>query len=142
MQVIKLWDLDKPDRIKTGPTLERSIRVQQTKEAFPVSALAVLENLSQIAVGLANGVVVLINGDLMRERTTAQKIVHQNDEPITGIIVVGIGQALDVRLRRRQANSLKTLQVWDSRNSRKAPCCLSPQPQRFFCTIRLPSTPR
>ncbi|KAG0044794.1 hypothetical protein BGZ83_009928 [Gryganskiella cystojenkinii] len=86
VQVIKLWDLDKPDRIKTGPTLERSIRVHQSKEAsFPVSALAVLENLSQIAVGLANGVVVLISGDLMRERTTAQKIVHQNDEPITGL---------------------------------------------------------
>lgn len=84
MQVIKLWDLDKPERNKPGPTLERSIRVQQSGNAFPVSALAVLENLSQIAVGLANGTVVLISGDLMRERTTAQKIVHQNDEPITG----------------------------------------------------------
>ncbi|KAF9197012.1 hypothetical protein BGZ50_002723 [Haplosporangium sp. Z 11] len=85
VQVIKLWDLDKPDRNKPGPTLERSIRVNQAGNAFPVSALAVLENLSQIAVGLANGTVVLINGDLMRERTTAQKIVHQNDEPITGL---------------------------------------------------------
>ncbi|KAF9353336.1 hypothetical protein BGX26_008885 [Mortierella sp. AD094] len=82
-QVIKLWDLDKPDRNRPGPTLERSIRVNQVGNAFPVSALAVLENLSQIAVGLANGTVVLISGDLMRERTTAQKIVHQNDEPIT-----------------------------------------------------------
>ncbi|KAG0349145.1 hypothetical protein BG004_001569 [Podila humilis] len=85
VQVIKLWDLDKPDRNKPGPTLERSIRVQQSGSAFPVSSLAVLENLSQIAVGLANGTVVLISGDLMRERTTAQKIVHQNDEPITGL---------------------------------------------------------
>ncbi|KAF9191262.1 hypothetical protein BGZ49_003569 [Haplosporangium sp. Z 27] len=84
-QVIKLWDLDKPDRNRPGPTLERSIRVNQAGNAFPVSALAVLENLSQIAVGLANGTVVLISGDLMRERTTAQKIVHQNDEPITGL---------------------------------------------------------
>ncbi|KAI7820795.1 hypothetical protein BC939DRAFT_217617 [Gamsiella multidivaricata] len=85
VQVIRLWDLDKPDRNKPGPTLERSIRINQTGSAFPVSALAVLENLSQIAVGLANGTVVLISGDLMRERTTAQKIVHQNDEPITGL---------------------------------------------------------
>ncbi|KAF9350881.1 hypothetical protein BGX34_000945 [Mortierella sp. NVP85] len=84
-QVIKLWDLDKPDRNKPGPTLERSIRVNQTGNAFPVSVLAVLENMSQIAVGLANGTVVLISGDLMRERTTSQKIVHQNDEPITGL---------------------------------------------------------
>ncbi|KAF9112292.1 hypothetical protein BGX27_003651 [Mortierella sp. AM989] len=82
-QVIKLWDLDKPDRTRPGPTLERTIRINQAGNAFPVSALAVLENLSQIAVGLANGTVVLISGDLMRERTTAQKIVHQDDEPIT-----------------------------------------------------------
>ncbi|KAF9291984.1 hypothetical protein BGZ88_006635 [Linnemannia elongata] len=85
VQVIKFWDLDKPDRNKPGPTLERSIRVTQQGNAFPVSALAVLENLSQVAVGLANGTVVLIYGDLMRERTTAQKVVHQNDEPITGL---------------------------------------------------------
>ncbi|KAG0374879.1 hypothetical protein BGX24_009819 [Mortierella sp. AD032] len=85
VQVIKFWDLDKPDRNKGGPTLERSIRVTQQGDAFPVSALAVLENLSQVAVGLANGTVVLIYGDLMRERTTAQKVVHHNDEPITGL---------------------------------------------------------
>ncbi|KAI8601539.1 hypothetical protein EDD21DRAFT_105583 [Dissophora ornata] len=84
-QVIKIWDLDKPDRNMSGPMLQRSIRVNQTGNIFPVSAFAVLENLSQIAVGLANGTVVLINGDLMRERTTSQKIVHQNDEPITGL---------------------------------------------------------
>ncbi|KAF9438731.1 hypothetical protein BGZ76_005463 [Entomortierella beljakovae] len=84
-QVIKLWDLDKPDRNRPGPTLERAIRVIQSGNIFPISAFAVLENLSQIAVGLANGTVVLISGDLMRERTTAQKIVHQNDEPITGL---------------------------------------------------------
>ncbi|KAF9969069.1 Vacuolar protein sorting-associated protein 11, partial [Modicella reniformis] len=82
-QSIKLWNFDKPDRNKPGPTLERLIRVNQTGNAFPVTVLAVLENLSQIAVGLANGTVVLISGDLMRERTTAQRIVHQNDEPIT-----------------------------------------------------------
>ncbi|KAF9585904.1 hypothetical protein BGW38_000136 [Lunasporangiospora selenospora] len=85
-QVIKLWDLDKPDRNKPGPTLERSIRVQQSGNSFPVSAFAVLESLAQIAVGLANGTVILITGDLMRERMTAQKIIHQNDEPITGTL--------------------------------------------------------
>ncbi|KAG0213127.1 hypothetical protein BGX28_004953 [Mortierella sp. GBA30] len=84
-QVIKLWDLDKPDRTKPGPTQVRSIIVSQTGSIFPVSALAVLENLSQAAVGLANGTVILIYGDLLRKQTTAQKIVHQNDEPITGL---------------------------------------------------------
>ncbi|KAF9932825.1 hypothetical protein BGZ67_004546 [Mortierella alpina] len=84
-QIIKLWDLDKPDRNKPGPTMAREIIVDPKGGAFPVSAFAVLENLSQVAVGFANGTVVLIYGDLMRKQTTAQKVVHQNDEPITGL---------------------------------------------------------
>lgn len=43
-----------------------------------------LENLTQIAVGLANGTVILIRGDLQKERTTKQKVIHEGSEPITG----------------------------------------------------------
>jgi hypothetical protein len=53
-------------------------------QRFQVSTFAVLENLTQIAVGLANGTVVLIRGDLQKERTTKQKVIHEGSEPITG----------------------------------------------------------
>ncbi|CAG8703669.1 27714_t:CDS:10 [Gigaspora margarita] len=83
--IIKLWDLDKLDKSKGTPTCQRTIKVNHGGKPFPVSALAVLENLGQIAVGLANGVVVLIKGDLYRDRYTKQKIVHESDEPVTGL---------------------------------------------------------
>ncbi|RIB17075.1 hypothetical protein C2G38_2001460 [Gigaspora rosea] len=83
--IIKLWDLDKLDKSKGTPTCQRTIKVNHGGKPFPVSALAVLENLGQIAVGLANGVVVLIKGDLYRDRYTKQKIIHESDEPVTGL---------------------------------------------------------
>ncbi|CAG8621448.1 33609_t:CDS:10, partial [Racocetra persica] len=83
--IIKIWDLDKQDKSKGTPTCQRTIKVNHGGKPFPVSALAVLENLGQIAVGLANGVVVLIKGDLYRDRYTRQKIIHESEEPITGL---------------------------------------------------------
>ncbi|CAG8564385.1 6147_t:CDS:2, partial [Cetraspora pellucida] len=83
--IIKIWDLDKQDKSKGTPTCQRTIKVNHGGKPFPVSALAVLENLGQIAVGLANGVVVLIKGDLYRDRYTRQRIIHESDEPITGL---------------------------------------------------------
>ncbi|KAG0233879.1 hypothetical protein BGW42_007086 [Actinomortierella wolfii] len=85
-QVIKLWNLDKSDRNKSGPLMERAIKVQQPSgNVFPVTCLAVLETLTQIAVGFANGTVILIHGDLMKEKATGQRPVLQNDEPVTGL---------------------------------------------------------
>ncbi|RHZ69860.1 hypothetical protein Glove_277g41 [Diversispora epigaea] len=83
--VIKIWDLDKQDKSKGTPTCQRTIKVNHGGKPYPVSTLAVLENLGQIAVGLANGVVVLIKGDLYRDRYTKQKVIHESDEPITGL---------------------------------------------------------
>ncbi|CAG8448752.1 2420_t:CDS:10 [Acaulospora colombiana] len=80
--VIKIWDLDKQDKSKGTP--QRTIKVNHGGKPFPVSTFAVLENLGQIAVGLANGVVVLIKGDIYRDRYTKQKVIHESEEPVTG----------------------------------------------------------
>ncbi|PKC62550.1 vacuolar protein sorting protein VPS11 [Rhizophagus irregularis] len=82
--IIKIWDLDKQDKSKGIPICLRTIKVNHGGKPFPVSTIAVLDNLSQIAVGLANGVVVLIRGDL-KERHTKQKVIHESDEPVTGL---------------------------------------------------------
>ncbi|CAI2179070.1 378_t:CDS:10 [Funneliformis geosporum] len=83
--LIKIWDLDKHDKSKGTPICLRTIKVSHGGKPFPVSTIAVLENLRQIAVGLDNGVVVLIKGDLSRDRFTNQKVVHESDEPVTGL---------------------------------------------------------
>lgn len=41
--------------------------------------------MSQAAIGLANGVVILIRGDLSKDKTTKQKVIYEGEEPITGL---------------------------------------------------------
>lgn len=67
------------------PTLIRTIKIQHGGKTYPVSTLAMLENMSQLAIGLANGVVILIRGDLSKDKTTKQKVIYEGEEPITGL---------------------------------------------------------
>ncbi|KAI8878575.1 vacuolar protein sorting-associated protein 11 [Backusella circina FSU 941] len=88
--VVKFWDLDALKPIEGSddiilPTLLRTIKIQHGGKTYPVSTLAVLENLSQAAIGLANGVVILIRGDLSKDKTVKQKVIYEGEEPITGL---------------------------------------------------------
>ncbi|ORY06607.1 vacuolar protein sorting-associated protein 11 [Basidiobolus meristosporus CBS 931.73] len=83
--VIKIWDLDKSDKNKQDPLCVKTTKVSQGSNPFPVSKFAVLESMSQIAIGLANGQVILIRGDISRDRYTKQKVIHECPEPITGL---------------------------------------------------------
>ncbi|KAJ1554979.1 Vacuolar protein sorting-associated protein 11, partial [Cladochytrium tenue] len=83
--VLKLWNLDKLDKESKVPSLIRSSKVQHNNKIFPVTALAVLENMSQVAIGLENGVVLLIRGDISRDRFTKTKAVYESGEPVTGL---------------------------------------------------------
>jgi hypothetical protein len=50
-----------------------------------ISAFAALDDLSQIAVGFANGAVTVIRGDLIHDLGTKQRIVYESEEPVTGV---------------------------------------------------------
>ncbi|GAB1312843.1 Vacuolar protein sorting-associated protein 11 [Madurella fahalii] len=83
--VLKVWALDKPVK-KTGiPTCLSAVTVNNGKKPFPISAFAATEDLSQIAVGFANGAVTVIRGDLIHDLGTKQRIIYESDEPITGV---------------------------------------------------------
>lgn len=45
-----------------------------------------MDDLSQLAVGFANGSVTVIRGDLIHDRGARQRIVHESEEPITGLV--------------------------------------------------------
>eukprot|EP00732_Lithocolla_globosa_P001976 Lithocolla_globosa_v1_NODE_1146_length_2839_cov_36.775503.p1 type:complete len:487 gc:universal NODE_1146_length_2839_cov_36.775503:1283-2743(+) len=81
---IKVWNMDKADKSKS-PLCLGNIRITFESRAVPVSCFAVLENLSQMAVGLANGAVLLIRGDISRDRFTKQKILTKEKHPITAL---------------------------------------------------------
>lgn len=83
--VLKVWALDKPVK-KTGlPTCTSTLAVQNGRKPFPISAFAALEDLSQLAVGFANGAVTVIRGDLIHDRGAKQRTVFESEEPITGV---------------------------------------------------------
>jgi hypothetical protein len=50
-----------------------------------ISAFAALEDLSQLAIGFANGSVTVVRGDLIHDRGAKQRTVFETEEPITGI---------------------------------------------------------
>ncbi|KAI0156561.1 vacuolar protein sorting protein-like protein [Xylariaceae sp. FL1272] len=83
--VLKVWALDKPVK-KTGlPTCLSTISINNGRKQFPISAFTALDDLSQLAVGFANGAVTVIRGDLIHDRGTKQRIVYESEEPVTGI---------------------------------------------------------
>jgi len=96
-----VWDLDKTDKNK-NPQNIRSIKILFENKPYTVrilprafiflifffsqvSCIAALENLSQLAVGLANGAVILMRGDISRDRFIKQKILLKGNNPITGL---------------------------------------------------------
>ncbi|KAJ5568059.1 hypothetical protein N7450_010545, partial [Penicillium hetheringtonii] len=82
--VLKVWALD--TELKDGsPRCLSTVSVQNARRQFPISAFAVLEDLSQVAVGFANGSVTIIRGDLIHDRGARQRIVFESEEPITGL---------------------------------------------------------
>ncbi|GAP85644.1 putative vacuolar membrane protein [Rosellinia necatrix] len=83
--VLKVWALDKPVK-KTGlPTCLSTININNGRKQFPISAFTALDDLSQLAVGFANGAVTVIRGDLIHDRGTKQRVVYESEEPITGV---------------------------------------------------------
>ncbi|OBT91139.1 hypothetical protein VE02_00048 [Pseudogymnoascus sp. 03VT05] len=83
--ILKVWALDKLVK-KTGlPTCTSSLSIQNGRKPFPISAFAALGDLSQLAVGFANGAVTVVRGDLIHDRGTRQKTVFESEEPVTGV---------------------------------------------------------
>jgi vacuolar protein sorting-associated protein 11 len=84
---LRVWALDRLEK-KTGhPKCLSTVAVQNGKRLFPVTACVVLDDLSQVAVGFANGSVTVIRGDLIHDRGTKQRTVFESEDPITALAV-------------------------------------------------------
>ncbi|KAF1911806.1 hypothetical protein BDU57DRAFT_484271 [Ampelomyces quisqualis] len=83
--VLKVWALDKLEK-KTGiPRCQSTLTIHNGRKQFPISAFAAVDDLSQLAVGFANGAVTVVRGDLIHDRGARQRTVFESEEPITGI---------------------------------------------------------
>ncbi|KAF1817203.1 vacuolar protein sorting protein-like protein [Eremomyces bilateralis CBS 781.70] len=83
--VLKLWALDKIDKRTGAPRCQTTIHIRNGGKRFPISAFDALEDLSQLAVGFANGAVTVVRGNLIHDLGNSQRTVFESEEPITGI---------------------------------------------------------
>ncbi|KAJ8096870.1 hypothetical protein POJ06DRAFT_45500 [Lipomyces tetrasporus] len=81
---VRLWSLDKPDKKATGPKCNASITINM-KKIWEITAFAVSDDLSAIALGLANGNVILVRGDLLNDKGLKQKVIFESSDPVTGL---------------------------------------------------------
>jgi len=49
-----------------------------------VTSIAILDSMSQMAIGLENGTVILMRGDILRDRFTKTRIIHEGKGAVTG----------------------------------------------------------
>lgn len=86
--IIKLWSLDKRDKKTNDPHLHSTVNVSNGDNTFPITAVDISKDFSVIAIGFADGAVILIRGDIIRDRGSRQRLVYSNSGPVTGVSFV------------------------------------------------------
>ncbi|TFK36435.1 hypothetical protein BDQ12DRAFT_686883 [Crucibulum laeve] len=91
--LIKIWDMHHNDKKTGAPVLLRSTKIQLSNRPHPVTTLAASANLSHLAIGLADGTVLLYR-HLDQSLSTSNSLTalpkprtaHESPtEPITGL---------------------------------------------------------
>lgn len=82
---LKVWNLDQSEKKTGDPKCLCTLAVQNNRQNFPITAVTMTSDLTQVAVGFANGAVTVIRGDFIHDRGTKQRTVFESKEPITGL---------------------------------------------------------
>ncbi|KAG1757831.1 hypothetical protein EDB19DRAFT_1891520 [Suillus lakei] len=91
--LLKIWDLGKTDKRNQAPVLLRSAKVQPSNKPHPVSCFALSSALSFLAIGLADGTVLLyrhldqsLSPAASPTALPKTRTIHESSpEPITGL---------------------------------------------------------
>ncbi|KAH7108049.1 hypothetical protein BKA62DRAFT_648793 [Auriculariales sp. MPI-PUGE-AT-0066] len=90
--LLKIWDLNRTDKRTGYPVLLRSVKVQHDNRPHPISCVALSEALTHLAIGLADGTVLLyrhlslFSGSSSLTAIPKPKVIHESPtEPITGL---------------------------------------------------------
>lgn len=96
--ILKLWDLNKLLKLNMSKQENNDIKdedfqhkfhtqvlIHNGDNSFPISCYKFNDSLSCIAVGFTNGKVLLIRGDLIRDRGSKQRFIYESNDPITGV---------------------------------------------------------
>lgn len=91
---LKVWDLNKmlllnlPDTGAGDVTKHKyvtNVHINEGVNAYPISCFTFNESLTCVAVGYTSGKVILVRGDLLRDRGLKQRVIYESPDPITGI---------------------------------------------------------
>lgn len=87
--ILKLWDLNKIIQINNDEELKfkyiSQIIITNSDNSFPISTFKFNFDLTIFAIGYTNGKVILIRGDVLRDRGSKQRIIYESNDPITGL---------------------------------------------------------
>ncbi|XP_058050899.1 vacuolar protein sorting-associated protein 11 homolog [Ahaetulla prasina] len=82
--LVKVWNLEKRDG--GTPQCTRIFPAIPGNKLTLVSCLTVHENLNFMAIGFVDGSVVLIKGDITRDRHSKTQVLQEGGHPVTGLV--------------------------------------------------------
>lgn len=87
---LKLWDLSKLlDREQVDhQSFHCLVHVKNGSNSYPITCFSASQQFNIVCVGYANGVVVVIRGDLLRDRGSSQTVAFKNMDPITSVNLI------------------------------------------------------
>ncbi|GBL52812.1 hypothetical_protein [Candidozyma auris] len=92
--IIKVWDLHKITQL-SGSTVNdddamkhkfvTQVQVLEGDNSYPISCFAFNDTLTCLALGYTNGKIILVRGDMLRDRGAKQRVIYESNDPITGV---------------------------------------------------------
>lgn len=61
------------------------VAIHDGDNSYPISCFAFNEFLTCIGIGYTNGRVILVRGDMLKDRGAKQRVIYESTDPITGI---------------------------------------------------------
>lgn len=78
---LKLWKLG-PDNTQKSHAV---VPVSNDGNTQPLTAMAISADFGTIALGFGNGAVIMVRGDMIRDRGHKQRLVYDSSGPVTGL---------------------------------------------------------
>lgn len=95
--IIKLWDVTQILENNLKNNLKSSLKhniefifnsqiiINSLDYLLPISSFTFSDDLSILAVGFTSGKVILIRGDILRDRGSKQRVIYESNDPVTGL---------------------------------------------------------
>lgn len=141
--LIKIYQLDK---LPNDPrSYHSAAEVKNGNNTFPISVIATNKDLTCIAVGFVSGKIVLIRGDLLRDRGSRQRIIYEDagKEPVTSLelnanasICFAATTTRIMMFNTTGRNRGQPDMILDSKHGLSLNCsCFSPFTDEYICSV-------